>query len=65
MWDGILDPTEVFADIGYELDFPNRTLGPLTLRPGQGRDPPPPRLPETKRENIHFVQINGREPGLD
>jgi len=60
--DGILDPTEVFADIGYELDFPNRTLAPLTLRPGQGGTVVR-WLPEANGKRP-FVQINGREPAL-
>ena len=60
--DGILDPTEVFADIGYELDFPNRMLAPLTLQPGQGGTVVR-WLPEATGRRP-FVQLNGREPAL-
>ncbi len=60
--DGILDPTEVFGNIGYELDFPNRTLAPLTPQPARGGTVVR-WLPEATGKRP-FVRLNGREPAL-
>ncbi len=49
--DGVLDPTEVFAATGYELDFPNQTLAPLSKV----------RLP-TGATTRWLPEVNGRRP---
>jgi len=60
--DGILDPTEVFGDTGYELDFPNRTLAPLIPQRTLGGTVVR-WLPEAGGKRP-FVALNGREPAL-
>lgn len=60
--DGVLDPTEAFGDLGYELDFPNQTLAPLSgRRPLNGAQVR--WLPEAAGRRP-FVRINGREVAL-
>ncbi len=60
--DGVLDPTEAFGDLGYELDFPNQTLGPLSER--RTLSGAPARwLPEAAGRRP-FARINGREVAL-
>lgn len=60
--DGILDPTEVFADSGYELDFPNQTLAPLTRR--VVLEGTAVRWVSETTGKRPFVYLNGREPAL-
>ncbi|QUW03077.1 retropepsin-like domain-containing protein [Chloracidobacterium validum] len=60
--DGVLDPTEVFADVGYEIDFPNQTLSPLN-RQAQVDGIPLRWLPESNGRRP-FVRVGRHEAAL-
>ncbi|OYT73549.1 MAG: hypothetical protein CFK52_01105 [Chloracidobacterium sp. CP2_5A] len=60
--DGALDPTEAFGEMGYELDFPNQTLAPLSER--QPLNGAPARWLLEPAGRRPFTRINGQEIAL-